>query len=252
MGGGDHDKVCVLEHLLGERRDALADLTLIFILLNPWIEVGDDCALLLQLLDDAQRRALAVVVDVLFVSNTQHQHLRAVHRLFGAAVQELCGAVDAVFRHLVVNHHRAFDHRGVEAVLSGFPGEVVRVQRDAVSAQTRSRIERLEAVGLGLSRVHNLPHADAHFVAEHGQLVDQTDVDVAVGVFENLLHLGDRRAGYLIDLAVQHRAVHGGDDLGGVLADGADNLRGVLGLIDQVAWIDALRREAKVEVLAAL
>jgi len=140
----------------------------------------------------------------------------------------------------------------VEAVLSGFPGEVVRVQRDAVSAQTRSRIERLEAVGLGLSCVHNLPHADAHFVAEHGQLVDQTDVDVAVSVFENLLHLGNRRAGYLIDLAVQHRAVHGGDDLGGVLADGADNLRGVLGLIDQVAWIDALRREAEVEVLAAL
>ena len=137
----------------------------------------------------------------------------------------------------------------MKAVLSGFPGEVVWVQRDAVSAQTRTRVERLEAVWFGFGCVHNLPHADAHFVA---QLVDQTDVDVAVGVLQNLLHLGNCRAGNLIDLALQHCAVHRCDDLGSILADGADDLWSIFGFINQVSRIDTLRREAQVEILSAL
>lgn len=69
VSGGNHDKVCFPEHLLVQLWDALADLTFVFVLLDPWVEEGDLCALVLQLLDDPQRRAFTVVVDVLFVGN---------------------------------------------------------------------------------------------------------------------------------------------------------------------------------------
>ena len=140
----------------------------------------------------------------------------------------------------------------MEAVLPRLPAEVIGVQGDAVAPQAGAGIEGLEAVGLGLGGVDDLPDVDAHTVAENGQLVDQADVDVAVGVFQNLLHLRHRRGGNRGDVPVQNGPVDHGDDLHGVLSNGAHDLGGVAGLIDEVARIDALGGEAQVKVLPAL
>ena len=94
-------------------------------------------------------------------------------------------------------------------MLAGDPGQVERVDRDAVPAQPGAGIERLEAERLGLGRVDHLPDVDAHAVVEHLQLVDQGDVDGAVGVFEDLAGLGHLGAGdghdADDDLAVERR-----------------------------------------------
>ena len=96
-----------------------------------------------------------------------------------------------------------------------------------------------------------LPYVDAHAVAKLRQFVHQTDVDVAVGVFQNFFHFRNGGGGSLENVAVQNGPVHGGDDLGSVPADGSYHLGGIFGLIDQVAGIDPLRGEAQIEVLAA-
>ena len=120
-----------------------------------------------------------------------------------------------------------------------------------MAPQTGAGIEGLKAVGLGLGGVDDLPEVDVHFIAQLHQLVYQTDIHIAVGIFQNLLHLGNGRGGDGMHLGPQHCPVDGSDAFGGILADGAHHLGGVLGLIDQVAGIHPLRGEAQIEVLAA-
>ncbi len=75
------------------------------------------------------------------------------------------------------------------------PGQVERIDRDAVAAQAGPGIERLEAERLGLGGLDHLPDVDPHPVVEDLQLVDQGDVHGPVGVLEDLAGLGDLGAG---------------------------------------------------------
>jgi len=59
-----------------------------------------------------------------------------------------------------------------------------------VAADPGSRIEDLEAERLGAGAPDRVPQVDAQLVAEDGHLVDQRDIDVAVGVLQQLGHLG--------------------------------------------------------------
>ncbi len=110
-----------------------------------------------------------------------------------------------------------------------------------MAAQPRPRVKRLKAVGLGLGGLDDLPHIDAHAVADDGHLVRKADVDVAVGVLQQLLHLGHGGGRDLVDAAGQHAAVQRRGDLGGVAPDAADHLGGVFGLVLLVAGVHALR-----------
>ena len=121
-----------------------------------------------------------------------------------------------------------------------------------MAAEPGAGVERGEAVGLGLGRVDDLPHVDAHAVAEHRELVHQADVDVSVGVLEDLLHLGDRRARHARDASLEHGLVDRRDAFERLLADGAHDLGRVLRLVEEVAGVNALGREPEVEALAAL
>ena len=70
------------------------------------------------------------------------------------------------------------------------PGQVRRVDRQAVAADARAGGEPHEAERLGRRRVDGLPDVDAEVVGEHRDLVDQGDVDVPEGVLEQLGQLG--------------------------------------------------------------
>ena len=87
-----------------------------------------------------------------------------------------------------------------EVELAGPPGEVVGVDRDAVAADARPRREAHEAERLGRRGVDDLPHVEAHPLAEEGELVDERDVDVAEHVLEELGQLGGVRGRQLEDV----------------------------------------------------
>ena len=121
-----------------------------------------------------------------------------------------------------------------------------------MSAETGTGIERLEAVRFGLCRVDDFPNAYAHLVTKLRKFIDETDVDVAICVLQDFLHLGNRRRRNFVDIALQHRSVHRCNDFSRVCADRSDDLGCVFCLIDQIARIDALGTEAEIEILAAL
>src|SRR5262249_50108107 len=124
-----------------------------------------------------------------------------------------------------------------------------RVDWNAVSPQTWAWIERLEAEGLGLGGVDDLPDVDAHAIVEDLQLVDEGDVDGSIGVLQDLTRLGDFGAGdrdhARHPLAIKNR---GQFQAGRVQAanDFGDRRRGVV----RVARVLALGTEGQKEVLA--
>ena len=143
-----------------------------------------------------QRRAFANVGHVLLVGQTQDQHPGPAERLARLLVQRQRQPIGHMVGHGGVDLAGQFDEAGGLVELARFPGQVERVDRDAVPAQPRPRIERHEAKGLGAGGVDHLPHVDAHGVVDQLQLVHEGDVDGAKDVLGQLDRLGRRRAGY--------------------------------------------------------
>ena len=98
--------------------------------------------------------------------------------------------VHDVARHRQVDVAGQLDEAVHEVELAGAPGEVVRIDRDAVAADARPRPERHEPERLGRRRVDDLPDVEAHPLAQQGELVDERDVHVAEHVLEELGELG--------------------------------------------------------------
>ena len=153
------------------------------------IVVRDVGALALQELDQLQRRRLARVVDVRLVGDAEDLHLRALERLL-LGVQRPRDLAQAPPRHVLVDLARELDELRVEVVLPRLPRQVERVDRHAVAAQARARLEAHEAEGLRRRGAHDLPDVDVHPVTELGELVDERDVHRPEDVLEELRQLG--------------------------------------------------------------
>lgn len=81
-------------------------------------------------------------------------------------------------------------------MLPRLPGQIERVQRDAVAAPAGAGVEAHEAERLRLGGVEHLPDVDAHPVVDHLELVDQGDVHGAEDVLGELGRLGRPRRGH--------------------------------------------------------
>ena len=87
-----------------------------------------------QHLHQHERRAFARIVDVLLVSHSQDADLAALDRL-AALVEGLDQPLDDVLRHAGVDFAGQLDEPRGQAVLAGHPGEIERIDRNAVPAQ---------------------------------------------------------------------------------------------------------------------
>ena len=114
--------------------------------------------------------------------------------------------VDHQIGHVCVDLSGELDETRRNVEFARLPGQVERIDRDAVPAEAGAGIERHKAEGLGLGRVDDLPDIDAHRGVDLLQLVDERDVDGAKDVLRQLDRLGRRRRGNR----------HGPDDEGGI------------------------------------
>ena len=164
-----------------------------------------------------------------------------------ARVERLRRQLYYVSRHGHVYVARQLDEPVDEPELARTPGQVVRIDRNAVAADARTRPERHESEGFRGGRVDDLPHVQAHSFAQHRELVDQGDVDVAEDVLEQLGHLRGVGGGQLdhgsIDVPEQLR-----DPRCRQLRQPADQSRDVSPGTRGVAGVDALRDERQIEV----
>ena len=74
------------------------------------------------------------------------------------------------------------------ADLLGLVGQVVGVDTDAVAADQAG--PEGQEIPFGAGRLQDLQGVDARAVEDQGQFVDQGDVDVALGVLDDLGRLG--------------------------------------------------------------
>src|SRR5581483_7879474 len=101
--------------------------------------------------------------------------------------------VHDVVRHVHVDFAGQLDEARLEVVFTGLPGQVERIDGDAVAAQAGPGIERHEAVGLGRRQLDDLPDVDVHATSQQRHLIDQRDVHATEDVLEQLDHLGYSR-----------------------------------------------------------
>ena len=92
----------------------------------------------------------------------------------------------------------------MEADVLGLVGQVVPIYADTVAAEQAGATR--QEVSFGASGFEHHAGVQAQFAGQHGQFVDQGDVDVALGVFDDLGSFGDPDAGGLVSA--------GGDDFG--------------------------------------
>src|SRR5207253_5623198 len=140
------------------------------------VVVGHHGALLQQVVHELEAGRLARVIDILLVGHAQQTDLAALERL-AVLVQGVGDAPDDVRRHGGVDLAGQLDEARGHAVLARHPGQVKRVDGNAVAPQTGTGVERLEAERLGPGRVDHLPHVNTHAVEDQFQLIDQGDVD---------------------------------------------------------------------------
>src|SRR5215207_2139453 len=115
----------------------------------------------------------------------------------------------------------------------------MRVEWDAVAADSRPRIESHEPERLCGGGPNDFPSVDAERVTKPRHFIRHSDVDSAERVLPELARLGDPcgRNGmhFTDDLAVKHRS-----DLRGIFCNAAHNLWNVVRLELRIARIDAL------------
>src|SRR5579862_6059217 len=105
---------------------------------------------------DLQRRRLAVVLDVLLVGDADDENSGAPNRTPMAVERPSDEILDEI-RHVHVDLAGEFDEANVKIELARLPCQIERIERNAVSADTRSRIESHNAERLGGSGVDHFP-----------------------------------------------------------------------------------------------
>src|SRR5678815_3495686 len=124
------------------------------------------CSLLLEHADDIECRALTHVVDVLLVRNAEHEYAAAVHR-FAVCIQRLRNALDYERGHFTVDLARKIDKPRLVVERAHLPREVVRIERNAVPANSRPRSELHEPERLGSGCLDHFPDIYAELVADN-------------------------------------------------------------------------------------
>src|SRR6056297_2699392 len=159
-----------------------------FLGVGPGVVDVDFEVVVLQRLDDVDDSGVSEVRAVFLEGEAQDEDFCA-----GAVDALLCHQFDQfagdVGAHAVVGAAAGQDHLGVEADVLGLVGQVVRVHADAVAAD-QTGAERQE-VPLGAGGFEYRAGVQAQLAEQHGQFVDQTDIHVALGVFDDFCRLGD-------------------------------------------------------------
>ena len=128
-------------------------------------------------------------------------------------------------------------------------GEVIGVDTDTVAAD-QARLE-LQEIPLGARRLKDGLCIDTHLVEDDGELVHEGDVDVPLGVLDDLGGLRNLDGLCAMNTGSDHKLVNLCHDVQCLLVHTGDDLGDGLKTVHLVARVDALRRVADLEIFAA-
>ena len=152
----------------------------------------------------------------------------------------------------MVGHRRIhfageLDEARGEIVFASLPGQIVRIDRDAVAAEAGAGIKGHEAERLCGGAIDNFENVKVHAQAKLLEFIHERDIHAAENIFEQLHHFGGARGAdgnhFRDDLRVESR---GGASAGRIHATHYfGNLREAELF---VARIFTLRREGEIEI----
>ncbi len=197
-----------------------------------------------------QGRAVAQIVHVPLEGHAQHQNAGILqrHRLVGNLPHHHLPHVE---RHGLVHLGRQRDEVGHEVVAAGHPAQIIGIDQDAVSADSRTGPEGHEPERLGGGGLHHLPDVHSHPVAQLRQFVHQRDVHRAEDILQQLFHLRHFRRGDLMHRLDNH-SVGGGGNRRAFRRYPSHNNGRICRMPRLVSRIDPLRREGEVKILPHL
>ena len=140
--------------------------------------------------------------------------------------------------HTVVDAPAGENHLRVMPQHCRLVRKVVGIDPDAVPADETGG-ERDE-VPLRVPAGQYVPGVDAHAREEHRELVHQGDVEVPLGVLDDLRRFGDPDGRGAVDAGRHHRLVHARDEVERVAVLGRHDLRDLREGVLPVAGVDAL------------
>ena len=204
-------------------------------------------AVIPELAHHIHHAGIAQVRHVFLKGKAQNAHPRAADDP-SAFDHPLDRAFGHVFAHIVVDPAPCQDHFRMKAQFLGLEGQVIGIHADAVAAHQAG--PEGQEVPFAARRFQHLQGIDAQALENDGQFVHQGDVQVALGVLDDLGRLGHLDAGGAVDARPDHRAVDLRQQVRrGLIRAGNDFGDGFQG-VNLVAGIDALRRIAHREVAA--
>ena len=216
-----------------------------FVRVGPGVVDVDPGAVVAQFLDEVDDTGVTQVGAVFFEGEAEDED-GSVEDGVPMGQQELDDLGGEVAAHAVIGAAAGEDHFRVVADLLGLVGEVVGVDANAVAAD-EAGAEREEvpfAAGGGEDGVG----VEAEAVEEHGQFVDEGDVDIALSVFDDLGGFGDSDAGGLMGAGGNDAAVEGVDEFGGLAGGAGGDLGDGRQPVVLVAGVDAFGGVADEEV----
>lgn len=206
-------------------------------------------AKLVQTADDVVHLAVARVRAVLLERNAEDDDLRIAHLLAGEN-QLLDRRVRHELTHAVIHLAAGEDDLAVIAELLGLVSKVIGIDADTMAAdETGAETER---VPLGVHALDDLSGVDAHAVKDHGKLVHEGNIDIALAVLDHLDRLGGLDGGNRVGADLNDNIVNVLDLLERLSVHAGDDLLDVLQTVHLVAGVDALGGVAHLEVHAAL
>ena len=213
--------------------------------IGPGVVHGDADVVLLQravYVDDAR---VAHVGAVLLERESHDQHVR-VQDLDALLQHQLDDLVRDIRAHAVVHAAPGKDDFGVVAQPFRALSEVVRVHRNAMPAH-EAGVE-LDEIPLRAGGLEHVLRVYPHERENLGELVDESDVDVALRILDDLRGLGDLDGRRLVRAVHQHGAVHAIDDFRDLRSGAGGDLHDLLDRVLLVAGVDAFGAVASEEI----
>src|SRR6185437_8618951 len=152
--------------------------------------------------------------------------------------------------HAVVDATPGQDDLGPITDRFGLRGEIVGINPDAVAADEAGR--EFQEVPLGRRGVQHVLGADTEPFEDQRQLVHQRDVEVALGVFDDLGGFGGLYAGRTMDARFDHTGISGRHAFQDLRILARNDLGDPFQCVLAVARVDPFRRIAEPKISSAL
>src|SRR4029078_201133 len=132
-------------------------------------------------------RRFSHIVGVPLIRYSESKDLGTI-QTFALLVKGIGHTTDDESRHLAIDVSCKLDQPRLTTFHSRLPGQIIRVDWNAVTTQTRAWIKRHKAERFRFRRFNDLPNIDTEGMASERHLVGKRNVHAAKRILEKLHH----------------------------------------------------------------